>query len=138
MREDWPICIQLLAKRAFCKDVLLASSGDRMQLPTSTQTKGPAVLSYHRKPNIHSIFLVVSRILRCVQEQSGVSGIYQASVTWKLGLLDPHPTTDQLSPIHPEEPFIEDVGELIAAPNPSSVELRSFSGKVWSTCLLHE
>jgi len=32
--------------------------------------------------------------------------------------------------IYSEEPFIEEVGELIAAPNPSRVELRSFSGKV--------
>ena len=59
-----------------------------------------------------------------------VPGIYQASVTWNMGLIDPHPIIDQSSLIHPEEPFIEDVGELIAAPNPSSAELRSFNGKV--------
>jgi hypothetical protein len=53
-------------------------------------------------------------------------------VTWNIGLLDPHPVTDRSSSTHPEDPHIEDVGELIAAPNPSSVELRSFNGKVWS------
>ncbi|OAX38002.1 hypothetical protein K503DRAFT_770917 [Rhizopogon vinicolor AM-OR11-026] len=107
VREDWPICIQLLARRAFYKDVLLASSGDWMQLPTNPQTQ------------------VVTRFLRDVhlEERNGVPGIYQASVTWKLGLTDPHPITDHLSPNHPEEPIIEDVGELIAAPNPSRVEL---------------
>ncbi|KAG1720316.1 uncharacterized protein EDB91DRAFT_1241905 [Suillus paluster] len=113
VREDWPICIHLLAKRAFCKDVLLASSGDWMQLPTSTQTK------------------VVSHILRHVhvQGRNGAPRIYQASVTLKLQLIDSLPIADQLPLIHPEEPFIEDVGELIAAPNLSNVELGSFCGK---------
>ncbi|KAG2157014.1 hypothetical protein DEU56DRAFT_750223 [Suillus clintonianus] len=114
VREDWPICIHLIAKRAFCKDVLLASSGDYMQLPTSTQTK------------------VVSQILRHVhvQGRNGGPSIYQASVTLKLQLIDPHPITDPSSSVHAEESFIEDVGELIAAPNLSSAELGAFSGKV--------
>ncbi|KAG0707837.1 hypothetical protein DFH29DRAFT_994845 [Suillus ampliporus] len=117
VREDWPICIHLLAKHTICKDVLLASSGDWMQLPTSTtstQTK------------------VVTQILRHVhvQGRNGAPCIYQASVTLKLQLLDPHPITDQLSSIYaPQEPVIEDVGELIAAPNLSNVELGLFGGK---------
>lgn len=107
--------------------MLLASSGDWAQLPTSTQTKGLAVISRKIHPKIYHIFLVISRILRCMQ---GQNGIYQASVTWNIGLLDPHPITDRSSSTLPEDPHIEDVGELIAAPNPSSVELRSFNGKV--------
>ncbi|KAG1723564.1 hypothetical protein EDB19DRAFT_350327 [Suillus lakei] len=122
VREDWPICINLIAKHAllswgmlswFCKDVRIASSGDYMQLPTSTQTK------------------VVSHILRHVhvRGRNGDPSIYQASVTLKLQLIDPHPIIEPLSSVHPEEPSVEDVGELIAAPNLSSTELGAFSGK---------
>ncbi|KAG2032221.1 hypothetical protein BDR03DRAFT_985868 [Suillus americanus] len=123
VREDWSICIDLIAKHAllscgtlswFCKDVPIASSRDYMQLPTSTQTK------------------VVSQILRRVhvRGRNGEPSIYQASVTLKLQLLDPDPITDPSSSVHSEESFIEDVGELIAAPNLSNTELGAFSSKV--------
>lgn len=123
VREDWSICIDLIAKHAllscgtlswFCKDVPIASSRDYMQLPTSAQTK------------------VVSQILRDVhvRGRNGEPSIYQASVTLKLQLLDPDPTTDPSSSIHSEESFIEDVGELIAAPNLSNTDLGALSGKV--------
>jgi hypothetical protein len=123
VREDWSICIDLIAKHTllscgtlswFCKDVPIASSRDYMQLPTSTQTK------------------VVSQILRHVhvRGRNGEPSIYQASVTLKLQLLDPDPITDPSPSVYSEELFIEDVGELIAAPNLSNTELGAFSGKL--------
>jgi hypothetical protein len=51
-------------------------------------------------------------------------------VTLKLQLLDPDPITDPSPSVYSEELFIEDVGELIAAPNLSNTELGAFSGKV--------
>lgn len=120
VREDWSICIDLIAKHNllswgtlswFCKDVPIASSRDYMQLPTSAQAK------------------VVSQTLRRVhvRGQTGEPSIYQASVALKLQLIDPDPITDSSSLVHSEEPFIEDVGELIAAPNLSNTELGAFS-----------
>ncbi|KAG2063658.1 hypothetical protein BDR04DRAFT_378260 [Suillus decipiens] len=120
VREDWSICIDLIARHAllswgtlswFCKDVPIASSRDYIQLPTPTQTK------------------VVSQILRQVHAR-GRSSIYQASVKLKLQLMDPDPIIDPSPWVHSEESFIEDVGELIAAPNHSSIELGAFNGKV--------
>lgn len=120
VREDWSICIDLISKHdllswgtlsRFCKDVPIASSRDYMQLPTSTQPK------------------VVSQTLRHVhvRGRNGEPSIYQASVALKLQLMDPDPITDPSSSVHSEEPFIEDVGELIAAPNLSNTELGAFS-----------
>ncbi|KAG2150652.1 uncharacterized protein EDB93DRAFT_1249663 [Suillus bovinus] len=120
VREDWSICIDLIAKHTllscgtlswFCKDVPIASSRDYMQLPTSTQTK------------------VVSQNLRHVhvRGRNGEPSIYQASVTLKLRLVNPDPITDPSSSVHYEESFIEDVGELIAAPNLSNAELGAFN-----------
>ncbi|KAG2349980.1 hypothetical protein BDR05DRAFT_265267 [Suillus weaverae] len=120
VREDWSICIDLIAKHTplsfgslswFCKDVPIASSRDYMQLPTSTQTK------------------VVSQILRHVhvRGRNGEPSIYQASVTLKLQLIDSDPIIDSSPLVHSEEPFVEDVGELIAAPNYSNIELGAFS-----------
>lgn len=62
-----------------------------------------------------------------VRGQNGEPSIYQASVALKLQLMDPDPITDPSSSVHSEEPFIEDVGELIAAPNLSNTELGAFS-----------
>lgn len=48
----------------------------------------------------------------------------------KLQLMDPDPMIDPSPWVHSEESFIEDVGELIAAPNHSNIELGAFNGKV--------
>ncbi|KAG1787930.1 uncharacterized protein HD556DRAFT_1500371 [Suillus plorans] len=120
VREDWSICIDLIAKHTvlscgmlswLSKDVPIASSRDHVQLPTSTETK------------------VVSQNLRHVhvRGRDGEPSIYQASVSLKLQLVNPDPITDPSSSVHLEESFIEDVGELIAAPNLSNTELGAFS-----------